>query len=387
MLSRLRGFVTRHRRKFIVTGVVIGGTFLIIKYAQRKLIEIQERQAHEFIEKQRRMQHFESTERTCNQVIIGMSTELINAIIEECSTTELLEKLRDNPSNKLELWEEMKIVAFTRLTTFIYATSMLVVTLRIQLNLLGGYLYKDITTEQKKITDETKQCYLSLIRHFLHDGGLRDLVHLIRDKVTSVFSSVPLTKSLALADMEQIFYSLQMSINSDPNDPNSKLAKYMMPTECPEYGAYPLFDKMYNETLDLLDSDDASVVCSQNICRGFSLAVDAIAERMGETIRIGRLCGGSVTTNAAKSDDGTNDDYAAGDAASAIASQNNNALLNINKVEIALAKVIPIVSGLTTKGFDAATRPQNLATSLVTFYLVSDKTKMLGTNVYESFCS
>ncbi|XP_073843759.1 peroxisomal biogenesis factor 3 [Musca autumnalis] len=372
MLSRMGEFLTRHRRKFIVTGVVVGGSIILFKYAQNKLVEVQEKQAREFLDKSRRLQHFESTEKTCNQVILGMGAELMQAIIKECSTDELLEQLKQNPPNKLELWEEMKIQSFTRLTTFIYASSMLVVALRIQLNLLGGYLYLDTTTSSDKtgkkpkcsgkITDELKQQYLSLIRYFIQEGGLSELIRLVRSKVIAVMRQLPLTKPFGLADVEQLFWSLQMAINSDPTtDPCSKMSQYLLPSQLPDYmcgGA--LMQKMFNETLDLLESDEASSVCSNNICRGFSLAVDAMAECYKHTLST------------------------ANDSASTSHQQND---FNINGIQIALARVIPIVGTLTAKGYDSDSRPQNLATSLLTFYVISDKTKVLGANVYETFSS
>ncbi|XP_067613001.1 peroxisomal biogenesis factor 3 [Eurosta solidaginis] len=385
MFGSLGDFVTRHRRKFIVTGVLVGGSFVAIKYAQRKLIEFQERQAREFFEKTRRMQHFESTERTCNQVILSMSAELYSAIIRECSTDSLLEQLRQNPSNKLELWEKMKIVAFTRLTTFIYAASMLVLTLRVQLNLLGGYLYQDITTEKKQITDELKQQYLSLIQHFIQEGGLNELVRTIRAKVVAIMKPLPLTKRFSLSDLEQLFWTLQMSINSDVGDTNGKMATFLLPSQVPEYNlAGPLLQKMYSETLDLLESDDASSVCLNNICRGFSLTVDAIAESMGETVSLTQQTAQPAAQDNVTS---TQNNNASGGDNAAVAVKSSNNVLNINSIEMALAKLIPIVSGLTSKGFDQWTRPQNLATSLITFYVLDEKSKVFGANVYETFSS
>ena len=399
MLARLRDFLGRHRRKFVVTGVLVGGTYIVLKYAQKKLIEMQERQAREFMEKTRRMQHFESTEKTCNQVIIGMGAEMIQAILKECSTDQLLEQLRENPTNKLELWEEMKIVSFTRLTTFIYASSMLVVALRIQLNLLGGYLYCDTVTglyqeqkdaKQPKINDDLKQKYLSFIRYFIQDGGLSELVRLIRSKVISVVKQLSLTKRLSLADMEQLFWSLQMAINSDPStDPCSRMSKYMLPSQLDDIAqGDPLLQKMYNETLDLLESDDVSNVCSNNICRGFSLAVDAIAESMSETILTAQKKSGESNSKnniSSQTADSINASITSADPAKN--TNGDNSLLNINSIQIALAKVIPIISGLTSRGFDSSTRPQNLATALITFYVVSEKSKVLGANVYETFSS
>lgn len=92
MLSKIKGFVGRHKKKFIFGGVVIAGGILL-RYAQRKFIEYQEKvkilylkffielctylyklqQVKEFLEKTRRLQHFESTEKTTDQAIIGIS--------------------------------------------------------------------------------------------------------------------------------------------------------------------------------------------------------------------------------------------------------------------------------------------------------------------------
>ncbi|ALC44670.1 Pex3 [Drosophila busckii] len=372
MLSRLQDFLSRHRRKLVVTGALVGGTIYAARYARRKLVEYQEKQARDFFERTRRMHHFESTERTCNQVILGMGEEMCQAVLKECSTDELLEQLRQNPSNKLELWEQMKIVSFTRLATFIYASSMLVIALRVQLNLLGGYIYRDIMNEQSQITDELKQQYLSLIRHFITDDGITDLARYIRTKVLEVLKAMPLTRQLSLADTEQIFWSLQMAINGDTrHDPNSRMSKYLLPDVSrvqQRKNCSPQLLQMYNETLDLLESEDCVSVCSQNVSRGFVLSCDAIAESMGDSLQ---QLAPSESVNKESSSSQTN----------------NNNLLNINTVLLALAKIIPIISGLTSRGYDSAARPHSLATQLLSFYVVAEKSKMLGANVYETFSS
>lgn len=62
-----------------------------------------------------------------------------------------------------------------------------------------------------------------------------------------------------------------------------------------------------------------------------------------------------------------------------------NKVFDINSVESPLAKLIPIVNGLASKHFSESAKPQSLATSLVILFLVSDKIKILGANVYEVF--
>lgn len=142
---------------------------------------------------------------------------------------------------------------------------------------------------------------------------------------------------------------------------------------------------MVNETLDLLESEDAVGVCSHNVSRGFVLACDAIAESMGETLQ--HLPQAKVQTQQEQS---VKFNQAGSLGASTSKTQNgleNNNLLNINRVLLALAKLIPIISGLTSRGFDTTSRPHNLPTQLLTFYVVAEKTKTLGANVYESFSS
>lgn len=51
----------------------------------------------------------------------------------------------------------------------IYVTVVLVVALRIQLNILGGYLFK----EPIAISTEVQQKYLSLCNHLLDDGLMK----------------------------------------------------------------------------------------------------------------------------------------------------------------------------------------------------------------------
>ena len=48
------------------------------------------------------------------------------------------------PDNKVTLWENLKIVSFSRLVAGVYACSLLVVFLRVQLSVLGGCMFLDL---------------------------------------------------------------------------------------------------------------------------------------------------------------------------------------------------------------------------------------------------
>ena len=48
------------------------------------------------------------------------------------------------PDNKVTLWENLKVVSFSRLVAGVYACSLLVVFLRVQLSVLGGCMFLDL---------------------------------------------------------------------------------------------------------------------------------------------------------------------------------------------------------------------------------------------------
>lgn len=366
MFSRVKNFMSRHKRKFIITGIVVGGGILAVRFAQRKIREFQENSANDLIEKAKRSVHFESTEQTCNATIISLSGTLCETIIKMNDTDAILEQIRSNPENKLELWDEMKVAAFTRITAVVYSTSMLVVTLRVQVNLLGGYLYKDTVSEESKISNELSQAYLSLVQFYLKDGVFR-LYHLIEGSVRKILMNFNLGQKLKLSDVEQIFWSIQMAVNSDRAGPNSSLHKYMLPERC---DGNQLLEKMFGETMDMLESDEVEQLCTNNVSRGFAQVIDSIAEYYSEPLRNGitELTPQQVLEEVAHS-----------------SKADLNKVMNLNEVEIALAKLIPILNGLGSKRFNNTVKPPSLSTSLVTLYLLSDKIKMLGANVYEVF--
>lgn len=395
MFSGIRNFVSRHRRKFIFTGAVVAGSVLALRYAQRKLLEYQEAKAREFFEKTRRTQHFETTERTCNQAIMGLAPNLIDQILRTLDTEPILEKLRKNPENKIDLWNEVKILAFSRLTAFVYACSMLVVTLRIQFNILGGYLYKDTVSGEEKISNSLQQSYVALIQFFLKDG-VEALCKLIESKVRQVLNGYELNQKLTLAETEQIFWSIQMAVNSDAQDPNSALAIYVFPPDALENSNSSLFSKMFNETVDMMESDDTSSLNTNNSSRGFSIVMDSITDFYMKPINGTKLNG--ITKTDAETPAETkveNEKPIENDAAQQPSTSSKSALNsttpalplpNLNPAAIPLAKLIPIIDGLAKQQFSNSSIPPGLSTSLVTLYLISDKIKMLGANVYEVFC-
>ncbi|NXV74911.1 PEX3 factor, partial [Atlantisia rogersi] len=214
------------------------GVYLLGKYGQKKIREIQEREAAEYIAQARRQYHFESNQRTCNMTVLSMLPTLRDALMHQLNSESLTSLLKNRPANKLEIWEDLKIISFTRSIVAVYSTCMLVVLLRVQLNIIGGYIYLDNAALCKNGTTplappEVQQQYLSSIQHLLGDG-LTELITIVKQAVHKVFGSISLKHTLSLLELEQKLKDIRKAVerkDSEQTAPYSPLCHYLMPDE------------------------------------------------------------------------------------------------------------------------------------------------------------
>lgn len=378
MFSRLRNFASRHKRKFIVGGIVVAGTSLALRYAQQRLREYQEKQVKEFLEKTRRLQHFESTEKTCDQAILGLMPGLCDAIVKMLDTDSLLAELRTNAERKLELWEELKFLAFARCTAFVYASALLVASMRVQLNIIGGYMYRDTVQSDAKITKEIQTIYNLLLIQHLMNSGLQQLVKVIRDNVEKIMKSHSLKEKMTLSDVEQLFWSIQTAIDKDIN---KNLVQFILPAEVHRNQQDEVLNKMLGDTLDVLECGEFIELCESCFNNGFAVVTDKIADFYVEP---------ENGKNGKNKLNGTSEPIPSTSKATCEnLLMNHNGHVNINNIALPLAKLIPIVNALTTQTFtnnpNDNKKPNNLAASLISLQIVNTNIKTMAANVYEVY--
>uniref|UniRef100_A0A669B5I1 Peroxisomal biogenesis factor 3 n=1 Tax=Oreochromis niloticus TaxID=8128 RepID=A0A669B5I1_ORENI len=290
MFSSAWNFIKRHKKKFIFTGALIGGVYLLGKYAQIKFREIQEREATEYIAQARRQFHFESNQRTCNMTVLSMLPALKEAIVTQLNSESLTTLLKSKPANKLEIWEDLKIISFTRTIVAVYSTCMLVVLLRVQLNIIGGYLYLDNSVGKSTTVRSTtllappdvQQQYLSSIQHLLGDG-LTELITVVKKAVQSSLGSVSLKETWSLLELEQQLNWIRAEVEASSR---RSLSWYLLADDenvladqaCGLTDNDIMTIKLLNETRDMLDSPDFTTVLKACLNRGFSRLCDNLAE-------------------------------------------------------------------------------------------------------------
>ncbi|KAM6992840.1 peroxisomal biogenesis factor 3 [Tautogolabrus adspersus] len=354
MFSSAWNFIKRHKRKFIFTGAFIGGVYFLGKYAQKKISDIQEKEATEYIAQARRQFHFESNQRTCNMTVLSMLPPLKEAIINQLNSESLTALLKTKPANKLEVWEDLKIISFTRTIVGVYSTCMLVVLLRVQLNIIGGYLYLDNSVGKSAMTPlappDVQQQYLSSIQHLLGDG-LTELMTVVKRAVQNSLGGMSLKQSLSLLELEQQLSWIRAEVEAGSERP---LSWYMLADDentladqaCGLTENDAVTIRLLNETRDMLDSPDFTTVLSTCLNRGFSRLLDNLAEFF-------------------RSPPGDSSPESAPDSLSA--------------VSLPLAKIIPIINGQIN--YICSETPSHFVQDL----LMNDQVKEFAANVYETF--
>ncbi|KAK2172705.1 hypothetical protein NP493_939g01068 [Ridgeia piscesae] len=364
MFSSVWNFVKRHKRKIIFTGVLVGGALWLGKFAREKLDDFQEDESAEYLLQARKQHHFDSNQRTCNTTALSMLPSLREVLMRHLDSESLTEQLRANPANKLELWEELKVIGFSRTVTAVYISCVVVVVLRVQLNILGGYMYLDTLPKSDGITDCTvatssvQQQYLGTIQCLLGKGELLDIADKTRSAVTVFNCSTSLKQQMSLSTIQTMIGDIRRQLECSPQthyhqeSPLSSLCQYVMSTiaetgtpggaVCLSHDEI-IFQKLMKETQDVLDSSDFHAVLRTCLDTAFSRIVDRIAEYFKP------------------------------------ASQQNGTIFNPNDVEMPLAKVIPIMNGLlyTVCG--------NTPNPIVQELLLKEPLKKFAANIYEAF--
>lgn len=354
MLAHIKKLFNQHKKKIIVVGVIVGSTIVGTKYAHHRLIDWQEKETKAFLEKTRKQQYFESSEKLCNQTILYLSSTLKENILELVDCESVVNKLRDGATDKFALWQELKMLVFTKVTLFIYCGTLLVVALRIQLNLIGGHIYCKtcVPGTGSAITNSLQEKYLSKCYYFLKEG-MTQLFPLVQEKVHVALKDVSLNQRLTLQQVENIFWAIQCAINEDSRSPLRNMPSFL-------YGCQVLDEEdtfireMMMDTTDLLQSAEVVDIATSCITRGFSCLVDKIAEFFSPQEIVPVLSNTLKEVNISK-------------------------FTHPNSVEKPLAKIIPIINGFGNPGtFD-------VTEAWISQFIYMDRLKMLGVNIYESY--
>ncbi|KAL6973594.1 peroxisomal membrane protein pex32 [Sarracenia purpurea var. burkii] len=203
-------FWRRHKRKIYLTLGVVGSGYLLYKLydAYRRRLSDPERELagdHENDEhiKAQMQAHFENIQRIADTTTLPHSILYLSSRVgEDLDLLHLTERLirgKGQPniltsSEKLELWDRLKILSFTRMVLSLWAMTMLSLYIRVQVNILGRHLYIDTARslgvshllEEDDLLDRNDQQQFLATADFLSNYGLPTLISNLQASASDV---------------------------------------------------------------------------------------------------------------------------------------------------------------------------------------------------------
>jgi peroxin-3 len=263
----------RHKKKLIFMGVLFSGGYLGLRYLQNKLEEALSfpNQDSSFLNL-KKCEHYMTIKQTSDEAIIDlMKTELVK-INERLSSNDLLEQLKQKPPNKVEIWEKLKILSVSRCLSKAYSISILTLFVKVELNIIGGYLFlsnesrNDFNDENPvTLSASIQQRFLLNIENFVKQG-LPKMSEKIYKCCEKVFAELSLRDEISVDILNSKFDQVRNEIENDINFVNEFLlcdiveTKYAIGMQLSTINKFKsdeeVLNEMNQETCEILKSSD-----------------------------------------------------------------------------------------------------------------------------------
>jgi len=330
LFESLKNFVQKNRKKIAITSGIFGGIYLIGRFAKGKLVELQETMAldqitRENIKKRYQRNQFDCLTTTANflpilleEISSTYNVEIITARLQHTKNTNIqvnpddpeqdLEKIQKlEKKTKRELWEELKIMSFTRLIASVYIINLISLFTYLQINLIGRYVYIDsvitlnhnksdnnatTSTRERALSNESSQGlsteiqakYLAFSYYLIHVGW-KELAEKVKKETEKEIGPLLLNGKITFENLIEIFNRIRMNVEETSKIP-TKSKKYKDLNKDLNMTHYIINNEKYdneilatvtnnekitidnklknllNETRDILESQDFSAVLS-----------------------------------------------------------------------------------------------------------------------------
>ena len=181
-MSAVVNWVRRHRRKLAVGGAVVGGLYVLGRVAESQYVRYREEENRKLMQKFRKENHFSATEATCVQTLTSLFPLLRKLITKPLDTDAIKTQLKDTENisqdDKIKLWMELKVISVSRCVLMVVGGVYLSIMVRIQLNILAGYLFhqESVSNNNLKLgtfSKELQEKFLSICNYFVTEGMCR----------------------------------------------------------------------------------------------------------------------------------------------------------------------------------------------------------------------
>ncbi|XP_073281917.1 peroxisome biogenesis protein 3-2-like isoform X2 [Primulina huaijiensis] len=315
-------FWRRHKRKVYVTLGFFGSGYLFYKLydARRSRLNdlekqcVVERENDELIKAQIQA-HFESVQGISDSTTLPHVMDLLDCrLAENLDLTQLTKRLiqgKGQPntlstSEKLELWDKLKILSFTKMILTLWSMTMLSLYIKVQVNILGRHLYIDtarglgsshILDEAELIDRNDEQQFLACA-DYLSNHGLLALISYTEAAASEVLKGAQLKDFFSLSSLHEFIIQILDTLLSK-GSPHHWVS-YLMPDDA---GAYKLVassgtigsDIARATKYELLMAETLAVVSSAEFGNIVDISLRALVSMMLEDL-ISEFGGGDLVS-------------------------------------------------------------------------------------------
>ncbi|KAJ3187669.1 peroxin [Gaertneriomyces sp. JEL0708] len=310
LVDPILGFFGRNRRKFYYLGGTVGTGYVLLKYAQFKWREFQQRREIEQTAKANVKRRFEQNLQDCTFAVASLLPTLGENLFQELNVEMVTAQLQQSRSrqegepspaaggkSKMELWDELKILSFTRTVSAVYLTTLLILFTHLQLNLLGRFFYLDSVVafsqdmherqltgtagSRRGVSDGTERKYLTFSWYILNVGWKRCVAR-VKKAVEEVVGSISLKEQVSFASLMDILEKVRLNIEADDTSP---MTSFLLPEEGKEeevlragggaeadaFTVDAELRGLLDETRDFLESEDFKKVVGKCLDEGFDI--------------------------------------------------------------------------------------------------------------------
>eukprot|EP00249_Psilotum_nudum_P016534 c25869_g1_i2 orf=361-1329(-) len=254
--------------------------------------------------------HFEniqliSDSTTLPSVLLQLKSRLFG-MVDLSGLTEKLTFARDDPKvisphEKLQLWQRLKILSFTRTMGALWSLTLLNLFVRVQLNILGRHLYIDtaryLSTSNegdlaRHLSKSCQQKYLACA-DFLHYRGLDSLIRDIQKATDNVLQSVSLKEPCTLLGLREIFNRICANFENckmdwshyvlpDDDCLRTDIATTAAITDTTQVPVADLIPDIDDAKLDQLMVETKAVLCSREFEEVLAVSYEAVFDGVME---------------------------------------------------------------------------------------------------------
>uniref|UniRef100_A0A2P2K014 Uncharacterized protein MANES_06G008500 n=1 Tax=Rhizophora mucronata TaxID=61149 RepID=A0A2P2K014_RHIMU len=260
----------------------------------------------------KRMQaHFESIQRIAGTATLPHVLHYLSGqIAEELDLSELTERLKKGkgqpntltPSEKVELWDKLKILSFTRMAVALWAVTMVSLYIRVQVNILGRRLYIDTAhfhshslEDVDLIGHDDEQKFLSSA-DFLANDGLLALISNMQAAVAEVLKGKQLRDFF---DTTMLHKTIMQILNTFMNSGSPyRWVDYLMPANARKLATASNSDDVaLAETtkFDQLMVEAQAVLLSAEFYRITEISLQVVVEALVDEIQA-QFTGGNLAS-------------------------------------------------------------------------------------------